>query len=153
MIADRIENWRLYAGLSDGISKAFEILMDGGTALKKDGRYEVQGDRLYYNVQHYKTRAIEESKFEAHEKYIDVQFVVEGKELIGVARKDKLKISQAYDSDKDVAFYKVPAEFSSVIMKAGMFCVLFPHDAHMPCVQAGEPADVHKVVVKIKING
>ena len=151
MIIDRMENLYLYAGLSAGLAKAFEILKDGKLTKKTDGRYDIDSD-LYYIVQHYITKPMAEGKLEAHRKYIDVQFVAEGRKVIGYAPVGQLEISQAYDEQKDIAFYKVPEKTGAVVLSEGMFCVLFPHDAHMPGRQLNGPADVHKIFVKVKTH-
>jgi YhcH/YjgK/YiaL family protein len=152
MIVDRIENAHLYAALNDRFTKAFEILTDRTLSSKQDGRYEVDGDKLYYIVQHYTTKLREECKLEAHRKYIDVQFVVSGQEILYYVPLKGLKIETPYDQTKDVAFYKVPNDLTAVNLRPGMFCILFPQDAHIPCCQFNGPSDVHKVVIKVKIN-
>ena len=152
MIVDYIENAYLYIGLSDGLRKAFEIIKDKALSQKADGRYDVDGDKLYYIVQHYTTKPREECKLEAHKKYIDVQFVVTGQEIIYYTPLNGLKIETPYDQTKDVAFYKVPADITGVNLTPGMFCILFPQDAHIPGCQIDGPSNVHKVVVKVKMN-
>lgn len=153
MIVDKIENAHLYAGLSEKIAKALEILRDEKLLEKGDGRYDVDGDELYYMIQHYQTSPVEQGRLEAHRKYIDIQFVAKGEELLGFCVLDNLEIEEAYDEAKDCAFYKAPKSIGTVHLQAGMFCVLFPEDAHMPGRELNGPADVVKVVVKVKING
>jgi len=152
MIVDYIENAYLYVGLSDGLRKTFEIIKDKSLSQKADGRYEVDGDKLYYIVQHYTTKPREECKLEAHKKYIDVQFVASGQEIIYHTPLNGLKIETPYDASKDVAFYKVPADLTAIHLRPGMFCILFPQDAHIPCCRVNSPSNVHKVVVKVKMD-
>jgi len=152
MIVDNIENAYLYTGLSNGLTKAFEILKDKTLIQKNDGRYEVDGDKLYYIVQHYTTKPREECKLEAHKKYIDVQFVASGKEIIYHTSVNGLKTETPYDQTKDVAFYKTPAKLTAINLTSGMFCFLFPQDAHIPGCQLDGPSNVHKIVVKVKMD-
>lgn len=152
MIVDYIENAYLYIGLSDGLRKAFEIIKDKALSQKADGRYEVDGDKLYYIVQYYTTKLREECKLEAHKKYIDVQFVVTGQEIIYHTPLNGLKIETPYDQTKDVAFYKVPADLTAIHLRPRMFCILFPQDAHIPGCPLDVPSNVHKVVVKVRMN-
>jgi len=151
MIIDYIENAYLYVGLSDGLRKTFEIIKDKALSQKANGRYEVDGDKLYYIVQRYTTKPVEECKLEAHKKYIDVQFVVSGQEIVYYTTVNGLKIETPYDQTKDVAFYKVPADLTAINLRQGMFCVLFPQDAHIPGCQFDGSSNVHKVVVKVKM--
>ena len=152
MIVDKIENSDLYAKLSERIAKAFEILKETDFASKEDGKYEVEGEELFYVVERYTTKPIEQGKLEAHKKYIDVQFVTSGEELIGFSAIDKLETEEPYNEEKDIAFYKVPEQITKVNLEAGMFCILFPQDGHIPGRQLNGPSNVLKVVVKAKIN-
>jgi biofilm protein TabA len=152
MIVDKIENAHLYTPLNDQLAKAFEILTDKALSQKADGRYEVDGDKLYYIVQHYATKPVEECKLEAHKKYIDVQFIVSGQEIVYYTTVNGLKIETPYDQTKDVAFYKVPADITAVNLTQGMFCILFPQDAHIPCCRVNGLSNVHKVVVKVRMD-
>lgn len=152
MIADRIENAHLYVNLSPKIAKALHLLKDKGLAEKDNGRYDVDADDLFYIVDRYQTQPIETGRLEAHRKYVDIQFVAEGEELLGFAPLDNLEIDQAYDEAKDCAFYKVPEKISTLNLKAGMFCILFGADAHMPSRQLNGPSQVLKVVVKVRID-
>ncbi len=153
MVIDRLENAYLYAGLSAKIKKGLEVLKDKKLSAKKDGRYDVDGDNLYYIIQRYTTKPIKEGRIEAHRKYIDIQFAARGEEMIGHSLLEQLDIEKPYDETKDVAFYKVPEKINTVRLNEGMFCILFPQDGHMPCCQVDGARQVLKVVVKVKIDG
>jgi YhcH/YjgK/YiaL family protein len=152
MVIDKLENAYLYAGLSEKIGKGLEVLKDEKIYTKKDGRYDINGDNLYYIIQRYTTKPIKEGRLEAHKKYIDIQFVASGEEVIGHFSPGQLNIQKPYDEAKDVVFYKVPDEINTVKLSKGMFCILFPQDGHMPCCQLAGPCEVLKVVVKVKID-
>ncbi|MBW8001290.1 MAG: DUF386 domain-containing protein [Planctomycetes bacterium] len=151
MIVDEIENAHLYAGLSDKIAAALEIIKDETTAQKEDGRYEVGGSDIFYMVQRYATATIEEGKLEAHKRFIDLQYIASGQEIIGYAPAENLEIETPYDEDKDCIFYKVPQQITPVCLSEGMFCILWPGDTHMPGRNVEGGTDVCKVVVKIPI--
>jgi len=151
MIVDKLENACAYKSISARMAKAFEILKDESLINKEDGRYDIDGDNIYYMVQRYQTMPVAEGKLEAHKNYIDVQYVVKGQELMGYAPLNNLKIETPYDSEKDFILYEPSDEFSTVKLTEGMFCVLYPQDTHMPCRAIAEPIDVHKIVIKIKI--
>lgn len=152
MIVDKVQNVNLHSPLSDSIAKALEILKDN-PAEKADGRYDVDGDNLFYLVQRYQTGPIEQGKLEAHKKYIDIQFVAEGIEIIGYEPIGNLETDVPYSEEKDCVFYKPGEDFTPVTLTAGMFCILYPDDAHMPAREVNVPCDVTKVVIKVKING
>jgi YhcH/YjgK/YiaL family protein len=152
MILDTIDNTRLYVGLHAGSAKAFEILTDKTLSQKEDGKYAVDGDKIYYTIQRYTTKPLSEGKLEAHRKDIDIQFLLEGVEIIGYAPLKGLTTAEVYNPQKDIAFFNTPKEITKVILEPGLFCILFPDDAHLPCRQLAGPAEVRKVVIKIKIK-
>jgi YhcH/YjgK/YiaL family protein len=151
MIVDKLENANLYAGISDKINAALEILKDPAVADKADGRYDVDGDNLYYMVQRYSTAPIEEGKIEAHKKYIDIQFVAAGCETIGYAPIAPLEVDIPYDEKGDVVFYKNHDLLSRVKVCRSMFCILLPGDGHIPGRACCGSSDVCKIVVKVRI--
>lgn len=153
MIVDKLENANQYAGLSEKIERAFEILSDKSLAEKEDGRYEVDGDNLFYIVQRYQTKTIDKARFEAHEKYIDIHLVTNGTELIGHTLLDELEIEKPYDELNDIILYKAPDDINTVKLCKGTFCVLFPQDKHMPRCCVKKPGEVCKIVVKVRIKG
>jgi len=65
---------------------------------------------------------------------------------------ENIEVAQEYDSEKDVMFFKAGGDFSTVIMKPGMFVVYGPDDGHRPGCSVDKAADIRKVCVKIKIN-
>jgi YhcH/YjgK/YiaL family protein len=151
MILDRIDNTRLYIGLHAGFAKAFEILTDKTLTQKEDGKYAVDGEKIYYTIQRYTTKPLNEGNLEAHRKYIDIQFLLGGVEFLGYAPLKGLTTAEEYNSQKDIAFFNTPKEITKVKLEPGLFCILFPDDAHLPCRQLAGPAEVRKVVIKIKI--
>jgi YhcH/YjgK/YiaL family protein len=151
MILDRIDNTRLYIGLHAGFAKAFEIITDKTLAKKEDGKYAVDGEKIYYTLQRYTTKLLSEGKLEAHRKYIDIQFLLEGQELLGYAPLKGLTIAEVYNPQKDIAFFNTPKEITKVKLEPGLFCILFPDDAHLSCLQLAGPTEVRKVVIKIQI--
>ena len=151
MVIDKIANAGLYASLSEDIAKALDILRDPGVCDKADGKYGVDGEDLFYIVDSYTTEPEGDRRFEGHEKYIDVQFIVEGCEVMGYAPVDSLTICQAYDGETDVAFYDTPADYTRIDAVAGSFCIFYPQDGHMPCCKGRQASKVKKIVVKIRV--
>ncbi len=117
-----------------------------------DGKYEIDGERVYAMVQRYETIAPAEPKFEAHRKYIDLQFLAAGAEIIGWAPLEKMAIAEVYDAEKDVCFGAVPAgAWTPLLLGAGQLAVLYPGDAHAPRLAAGGAGGVTKIVVKVGV--
>ena len=164
MILDKIENWKNYAPLGQGLARGLKLLAGGELDGLSDGRHELEGDALYASVQSYLPKAAGECRWEAHCQYIDIQYLVKGCEGMGFCPLEKLKAVEAYDAQKDVAFFDQGPEAGTVLkVAAGMFAVFFPGDAHMPMLslnllssgalgglRAQEP--VKKIVVKVKVE-
>ena len=110
-------------------------------------------DWLYINVQEYETKLLQEdSKFESHKKYLDIQMMINGIEAIEVADVDKLVISQNYDDEKDVMFWNhIDNQMKSVISN-GSYVILYPQNAHLPCIAVDKPTKVRKLVAKVYLS-
>jgi beta-galactosidase beta subunit len=176
MILDTIDNAHLYIGLNAGFAKAFEILKDKTLAKKEDGKYPVDGEKIYNTIQRYTTKpvfsrrrngdamlsphscggghceAVGRSNLEAHRKYIDIQFLLSGVELLGYAPLKGLPFAEEYNHQKDIAFFHTPDEITKVKLEPGLFGILFPDDAHLPACQLVGPTEVRKVVIKVRLN-
>ncbi len=132
--------------------KAFTFLKSNDLPSLEPKRYEIDGDNAYAPVSEYITKNSEDAKYESHQKYIDIQYVASGKELIGIAPASALKeVLTPYDASKDVGFMTVN---DGVTYKSdpGKFFILFPDDLHCPGLKDGENAPVKKVVVKVKVQ-
>ena len=150
MIIDRIENRARYQKLGTGIGAALEYLAQTDFAGLAPGRYDIDGDSVYALVQHYETRPREKGLWEAHRRYIDVQYVAAGIETMGYAPLDAMTVSQAYAPEEDCVLFSGDGDF--ITARAGTFVVFFPQDVHMPCLVKDTPGTVRKVVVKVAVN-
>jgi biofilm protein TabA len=149
MIVDQLTNSHLYVHLSPRISRAFEYLHKTDFKTIPAGRYEIDGTSIYVIVQQYATKPQEAGKWEAHRQYIDLQYIVEGTEQIGVANLGRL-IPGEYDFAKD--FLPLSGQGDFLTLAAGEFILLYPDDAHMPGLSVGMSGEVTKAVVKIAVN-
>jgi biofilm protein TabA len=151
MIADRIENSRLYSPLHKDFGEAFAVLKDPATGQKPDSRYSIDGDDVYYIIQHYATKPVDADRFESHRKYIDIQVLIAGEEMLGCTPTAGLEVVTPYDVTKDIMFYRAGKIATWTHLEPGLFCLLFPDDAHLPGCQVDHPMGVHKAVFKIRV--
>ncbi len=150
MIADTIENVDTYLALGGSIVQGLEFLRDPKTATLEEGRHEIDGERVYALVQRYTTTPASEKAFEAHRQYIDIQFVVSGRETSYWSPIASLSVRDQYRDEQDVAMYN-DGEASAVALRPGSFAVFLPQDAHKPGCTAGAPSEVKKIVVKCRV--
>jgi len=116
------------------------------------GRHEMQ-DGAYYNVDEYITKPQQECVFESHRRFIDIQYLVKGEELIYKSDVSEHTPSTPYNEERDVIFYQDTPSAQPVHLKAGEFCVFYPQDGHKASVRVGEPGcAVKKVVFKVCIT-
>jgi len=89
---------------------------------------------------------------ESHRKYIDIQVIVVGEELMEVANIAKLPVKELYDEARDVIIYGDFAGTSVLRVGAGEGAIYFPEDGHMPNLRVGaDPVLMRKVVVKVPV--
>lgn len=139
--------------LPRGLEQALSFLRREAKHSLADGKYMIDGERVFAMVQRYSTAAPSVPEFECHRKYIDVQYIVQGTETILCAPLERMTITEAYSPAKDVCFGRVAqGDWLPVTLQAGQFAVLFPADAHAPKQAAGEPAAVMKIVVKVAVG-
>ena len=150
MIIDRLSNAHRYYGVHKRIEEAFRYLQDTDLAAIAPGKYAIDGEAVFAIVQMYDTMDAANEQMESHEKYVDVQYMISGAELVGHALLHDHVVSKAYNAETDFMLYADKPSFFTR-MDAGTFMVFFPSDLHMPCIEIGEPAPVKKVVVKILV--
>jgi YhcH/YjgK/YiaL family protein len=147
MIIDQLRHAGLYHGLGENLKQAFDYLAAHDFSAMASGRYDIAGDTVFALVQRYDTKPREQGLWEAHRRYIDVQFVAFGIESLGWAPLGNLTETQPYSAEKDYLLFAGAGDV--VTARAGDFLVFFPEDAHMPCLAYDQPAPVLKVVVKV----
>ncbi len=131
--------------------KAFEFLKTNDLEKLSTGRYELDADNLFVNVDEYVTKDEEDARFEAHKKYADIQYLVFGEEKMGISPLKNTTEIFPYDSLKDISFFTAKQNNYRIASPATFF-IFFPEDAHRPCVKTDKNSKVRKVVVKVRIN-
>lgn len=150
MIYDTLDRADLYHHVHPRLKAAFDYLRSGKADGLEPGKHDIDGENMFVMVNVYDTKPVAESVYEAHRKYIDVQYIVSGHEYIGYAPLEDLTITKPYDADGDYCLLK--GDGSMVHVRPGMFAVLFPNDAHMPNASTeATPTKVRKLVVKVKL--
>ena len=146
-----LKTWRTVKGI-EGLEAGLEFLEKADLATLSPGKYEINGDSLFATVSKSPSQAPETRQFESHRKYIDIQCLIAGAELIGVAPADQLKVVSPYNEAKDIAFYSLPKQFENIEMHPGRFVVFVPEHGHMPLCHFNGVHEIHKVVVKMKMD-
>jgi YhcH/YjgK/YiaL family protein len=112
------------------------------------GKYPIDGENAYASITQGPSKDLEKAGWESHKKYIDLQYVIKGKEQIGVAAVSSATVTKPYDEAKDGAAYT--AEGTYYTAEPGTFFLFFPQDAHRPNIKVAGYDIVKKLVIKIK---
>jgi YhcH/YjgK/YiaL family protein len=150
MIFDSIHNARNYIALSSNMRLALDYLASTDFESLEPGRHEIRGDDVFVMLSRYDSKMPGQGKWEAHRRYLDVQFIAAGRERMGIAPLEAMSVSQEYDQQKDLVLLSGEGQF--VAMAAGDFMVLYPHEAHMPGMAVADAEKVTKVVVKVLVE-
>jgi biofilm protein TabA len=148
MITDHLTNGLCYAAIDARLARAIEFLQRSNLAAMPEGRHDIDGDAIYALVQSYTSKLPEEGRWEVHQRYADLQIVVDGEERMGYGQIGRFARGP-YDAAKDVEFLTGDGDF--VRLSAGEFIVLWPGEVHMPGMAAVGPTAVRKIVVKIRM--
>lgn len=152
MVVDSLSNKSLYEPMNRYFSQAFEFLQNCKKQIPATGRYEINGEALYAVVQEYYTCPEEKLVWEAHRRYIDIQYVLMGSEAIEWAELKKTIQCGSYNKEKDCILSGEELPFrSSIRLEEGQFAIFYPKDLHKPKCQIDVPAPVKKIVVKVLI--
>jgi YhcH/YjgK/YiaL family protein len=149
MIVDKLEHAPQYKNLGERIAKGLEYIQNTDFSAMEAGKYPIQDEDLFAVINEYETKDAKDCVLEAHKKYIDIQYMLTGSELIGTTLLNNQIPSQAYNEKDDYVLFK--EESSPVTMNPGMFAIFFPQDLHMPGVKIQGPLKVKKVIVKVRI--
>ncbi len=150
MIIDQLDNATRYRSIHPLFATAFEYLKSLDLSNLTTGKFEVQGSEIKSIISEGTgvTKEDSVSKFECHNKHIDIQLLVEGSESFGW--RSRLSCTEPkgdYNPEIDVIFYNDQPDMFFTL-KPKQFVVFFPEDVHAPQISSGI---IRKVVVKIKV--
>lgn len=151
MIADTLMNCHKYTEVHSKFRKAFEFIKRAAEENLPVGRYDIDGEEAFAFIQEYTSNYEEDGMFEGHRRYIDIQHILCGIEVMYVMNISKAKTKTPYDDVKDIEFFENNDKAGRLVLEAGEYGIFFPSDIHKPglCFE-GTPDRVKKVVVKVK---
>lgn len=152
MITDSIHHLKRYA--LPETEKILKFITSHDCLHLSDGEMEIEGRQLFVRIMSYQPKPALENRFEIHRIYADVQYLVQGRELIQTTRLEDLTPLTDYDAARDCQFFK-PSDgaLTDLIVATGECAIFYPQEAHRPsCVCAGHQGLVKKLVFKVKIH-
>jgi YhcH/YjgK/YiaL family protein len=148
---DHKEFDRQYSSNPDRWDRAFSFLGEADLQNFAKGKYEIDGTDLYAIVDEYTSRNEAETRFEAHRIYADIQYIISGKELIGIVPLAETSVTVPYDTEKDIYFLD-SLRGEQLPASPDRYFIFFPSDAHRPGMRSGDNASVRKVVIKVRLT-
>lgn len=130
------------------VDSALNYIKDLDKSNLQIGKYEVDDD-FYYSVIEYDTKEMEQCKLESHRKYIDIQYIIEGEEVMKLSDTSALVKETEYDENNDIQFWKKTYNMTELTLKKDSYIVLYSKDAHMGGVNNNEVLKVKKIVGKV----
>lgn len=146
------ETERAYAG---PIREAIRYCRETDFSGIGESKIELQGEEMIVQICDRITGAREEKLPEVHRRYVELQFMAEGSEYMGVyPDKGDNEILEDCLAEKDTLYYQEnpQSEETMLLMTPGSYAIFFPEDVHRPFCQVKVPAKVKKIVVKIAVN-
>ena len=129
--------------------KAFAYLKNTDLNPLPKGKYPIDEDNVFASVTTDSTKDFDKTNWESHRKYIDLQYVIQGEEKIGVYPVSKATVTKVYDEKRDVANYSADGKLYTAVPDT--FFIFFPSDAHRPNITPGGNKADKKIVIKIKV--
>lgn len=156
MIADTYENRERYSELHPDWNKAFQIIQGLiGGPIPEGANIKETIDGMQLRMQTYLSKNEDEKQFEAHRRCVDIQYIVEGREVIYWTKTDRLKVTVPYSAERD-HMSLMPADKDDscpLYLSKGYFAVFFPGDAHKTQCRWGESEKVVKIIIKLPLYG
>lgn len=152
MIFDRIENAKNYDCLGAAFQKAFRRMEAYDAAAFVKGKTDV-GDGLSLVQIETETRDHAQVSLEAHRKYADVMFLVQGEEVLFYKPTAQLtREKKPYTEEIDALLTEMNDDAQKLRFTPGSFVIFFPQDGHGADGMIDAPKAVRRCVIKVPLN-
>ncbi|ELY4221454.1 YhcH/YjgK/YiaL family protein [Cronobacter sakazakii] len=129
--------------------EAIEQVKQQVTPQTAPGKYELDGNRLFFLLSEDTTEPLADRRAEYHARYLDIQIVLAGREGMTFSTLPPGAPETDWLADKDIAFLPEGAHEKTVVLEEGDFVIFWPGEVHKPLCAVGDPAPVRKAVVKM----
>lgn len=147
MIIGHIAEIERYFGISERLDRALLFLQKTDFSdVAQRREYTIDEKNVYAWCSSFEQKPLSEGKWETHDRYGDIHYILEGEQRFGYAARQNLRESEGYDSENDLEFWRGDGDMLTLL--PGSFIIVFPEDAHMPDIAPADGARVKKTVVK-----
>ena len=148
MICDTLEHLSLYQGFHKNLDTAITFLTACDPNTLPLGRTEVDGENVLINVMDAELQPMEGSHPEYHRLYADLQIDLTGGEGWGYETEPGTEV-KPYSPDNG---FKDSSDAVTGTLGGGRFVIFFPGELHRPGIAQPDCKNVHKAVVKIRME-
>lgn len=150
MIVANITDRAHYYALHPKMKQLFDFVLSHNLADMPTGRVDIDGDRLFVNIDESDMRPKEERPLEIHRRYIDVQIPLTASETVGWKPLADITTPSVapFNTHHDIAFFAEPAQ-AYIGVHPGQFYVMLPEDAHAPIIGSGK---IKKLIGKLLVE-
>ena len=145
MIVCKLSDLSRYESVIPGLQEAVEML--NNLPSTEPATYPLSCGKVI--VQAGTTKPLEGALLEAHRQYLDIQYIMEGYDVVGWAKTEDLTPEGEFNVEKDAGMFS--GTCTPVGVPAGSCYVVFPEDAHAPNCYLDAPCNYKKAVVKLKL--
>jgi biofilm protein TabA len=129
--------------------KAIRFMSDRKNDTLAPGTYPIDGENVFAKVSEIPGKTEDEAKWEAHDHYFDIHYVIQGKESMGIGQLSGARIIIPYEAQRDITFYEGSGKYYT--MAFGEFFIVGPHQIHRPALAVkGYNGKVKKIVIKVR---
>lgn len=128
--------------------EAFAFLKNHDLNTIAKGKYPIDGDNVFASVTTDSTKDFDKTKWESHRKYIDLQYIIDGEEKMGVSPVSQATVTNEYNEKKDVANYTSDGKY--YVATPGTFFIFFPSETHRPSITTSGNKVDKKIVIKVR---
>jgi YhcH/YjgK/YiaL family protein len=148
MILSHLTDVSAYESLHRLFPRAFAYLKDTDFTKLNEGRHDIDADNLFALIQSYPTKPEDQGRWESHRTFIDIQYLLAGRERVGIAPLHAMTESEPYNAEKDLLFHAGTGQFFP--LDTNWLAIFHPHDVHMPSLRLNAVSQVTKVVLKVR---
>lgn len=148
MIIESLSNSSQVCMCNPRFKQAFDYISKLDLRAMEVGRYEIDGTNIFMMIDNKALKSRDTAALEVHDKYIDIQIVIAGREGFGWKQRQTCqKPRSEMDSTKDIQFFDdAPSTYFE--LNENEFVIFLPSDAHAPLVGDGE---VKKCIIKVLV--
>lgn len=137
--------------LSHSLKSLKEYISINESNIFQKGKFEIESPSFFGIGLEYETKEQKECIWEAHQKYLDVHYYIEGSEKVLVSPIQEMDSTNEYNEEHDYQFFNGEAKLE-INCKPGDVLIFKPEDIHKTGIINMQKSNVLKIVFKILLQ-